>query len=29
LIANCGHSAYFEQPAAFNRALLEFFATLA
>jgi pimeloyl-ACP methyl ester carboxylesterase len=29
LIANCGHSAYFEQPAAFNRALLEFFAALA
>lgn len=26
LIADCGHSAYFEQPAAFNRALLEFFA---
>jgi 3-oxoadipate enol-lactonase len=29
LIANSGHSAYFEQPAAFNQALLEFFATLA
>jgi 3-oxoadipate enol-lactonase len=29
LIADCGHSAYFEQPAAFNRALLEFFAALA
>jgi pimeloyl-ACP methyl ester carboxylesterase len=29
LIANSGHSAYFEQPGAFNRALLEFFASLA
>jgi len=29
LIANSGHSAYFEQPAAFNQALLEFFAALA
>jgi 3-oxoadipate enol-lactonase len=28
LIANSGHSAYFEQPAAFNQALLEFFAAL-
>jgi pimeloyl-ACP methyl ester carboxylesterase len=28
LIANSGHSAYFEQPTAFNQALLEFFAAL-
>jgi 3-oxoadipate enol-lactonase len=29
LIANSGHSAYFEQPQAFNQSLLEFFSSLA
>jgi pimeloyl-ACP methyl ester carboxylesterase len=28
VISGSGHSAYFEQPDAFNRALLEFFASL-
>jgi 3-oxoadipate enol-lactonase len=28
IIPDCGHSPYFEQPAAFNRTLLEFFAGL-